>query len=86
MYGVKKIRIPLGNLISFLILNFDKVTPGIISRRFGKCKGNSLRDNVLARVDINFNILKIILFSRVVSIYSITGDKVNSFLIIRITK
>ena len=119
VYGVKKMRIPLGNSILFLTLGFNKVTPGIIFRRFDKCKGNFLGNKVLARIDvltrinisarinvsakvnvsigtdlsagfvlsgINFNILKMILFSEVVSIYFITGDKVNSFSIIGIAK
>ena len=37
-------------------------------------------------VDIGFNILEIILFSGVVSIYFITGDQINSLLTIGITK
>ena len=86
VYGVKKIRIPLGNSISFSTLNFNKVTPRAISRRFGRCEGNSSGDNVLARVDVGFDILEIILFSGVVSIYFVTGDKINSLLIIRIAK
>ena len=36
--------------------------------------------------EIGFNILEMILSSEVVSIYSITGDKVNSFLITGITE
>ena len=86
VYGVKKIRIPLGNSILFLILGFNKVTPGVIFQRFGKCKGNFLKDDILAKVNVGFNILEMILFSRVVSIYFITGDKINSLLIIGITK
>ena len=30
IYRVKKMRIPLGNSISFLMLGFNKVTPGVI--------------------------------------------------------
>ena len=30
VYRVKKIRMPLGNLISFLMLGFNKVTLGVI--------------------------------------------------------
>ena len=107
VYGVKKMRIPLGNSILFLMLGFNKVTPGVIFRRFGKCEGNSLGDKVLAKVNISarvdvstgvdlligfvlsgvdFNILEIILFSGVASIYFITGDKVNLFLITGITE
>ena len=86
VYGVKKMRIPLGNSILFLILGFNKVILGVIFRRFGRCEGNSLRDDILARVDVGFDILEMILFSGVVSIYFITGDKVNSFLIARITE
>ena len=36
--------------------------------------------------EVGFDILEMILFSEVVNIYFITGDKVNSLLIIRITK
>ena len=93
MYGVKKMRIPLGNLISFWILGFNKITPGIIFRRFGRYEGNSLRDNILINIlirsvlsEVGFDVLEIILFSEVVSIYFVTGDKVNSFLIIKIAK
>ena len=89
------------------MLGFNKVMLGIIFRRVGRCKGNSLGDNILAKIDvlakinfsagvnllvrsvlsdINFNILEIILFFKVVSIYSITGDKVNLLLIIKITE
>ena len=84
VYGVKKMRILLGNSILFLILGFNEVTPGVISRRFGRCKGNFLGDNVSARVDVGFNILEMILFSGVVSIYFVTGDKVNLLLIVGI--
>ena len=107
VYRVKKIRIPLGNSILFLTLGFDKVTPGIISQRFGRYEGYSSGDKVSAKVDIsariniftsinllirfvlngvNFNILEMILSFKVVSIYSITGDKVNSFPTIKITE
>ena len=95
MYGVKKIRIPLGNLTSFLTLGFIKITPGVIFQNFGKGKNNSLRGIISACIKvlirsvlnkIGFNILEIILFFKVVSIYSITRDKVNSFLITGITK
>ena len=107
MYAVKKIRIPLGNSILFLTLGFNKVMPRVIFRRFSRCEGNSLGDNILARIDIlarinfpaginflircvlskvGFNILKMILFFKVVSIYSITGDKVNSLLITSIAE
>ena len=83
---VKKMRIPLRNSILFLILGFNEITPRVISQRFGRYKGNSLRDNISARVNIGFNILKIILFSKVISIYFITGDKINSLLITKITE
>ena len=95
VYGVKKIRIPLGNSILFLTLGFNKVTPGVISRSFGRGEGDFLGGIVSACVkvlvgsvlsEVGFNILEIILFSEVVSIYFITGDKVNSFLIIGITE
>ena len=95
MYGVKKMRILLGSSILFLILGFNKVTLGVIFRRFGKYKGNSLGDNILMCInilirsvlsEISFDILEMILFSKVVSIYFITGDKVNSLLIAGITE
>ena len=107
VYGVKKMRILLGSSILFLMLGFNKVTLGVIFRRFGRCKGNFLGDNISARIDvlvkvnfpagvdfligcvlgeIGFNILEIISFSKVASIYFVTGDKVNLFLIAGITE
>ena len=95
VYGVKKIRMPLGSSILFLMLGFDKVMPGVISRSFGRGKGNSLGGVISACVKVligsvlskvGFNILEIILFSKVVSIHSVTGDKVNSFPIAGIAK
>ena len=44
-------RMPLGNSILFLTLGFNKVIPGVISRRFSRYKGNSLGNNILARVN-----------------------------------
>ena len=88
-------RIPLGNSILFLTLGFNKVTLRVIFRNFGKGKNDFLRDIILMCIKIliksvlnkiNFNILEIILFSKVVNIYFIIRDKVNSFLITRITK
>ena len=56
MYGVKKIRILLGNSILFLILSFNKVTPGVIFQKFGKYEDNSLGDNILAKIDVSVKI------------------------------
>ena len=95
MYGVEKIRMPLGSLISFLTLGFNKVTPGVIFRSFGRGEGDSLGGIVSVCIkvlvgsvlsEVSFNILEIISFSKVVSIYFVTRDKVNSLSIAGIIK
>ena len=95
VYRVKKIRIPLGNSTLFLTLGFNKVTPRVISRSFGKGEGDSLKGIISAYVkisvgsvlsEINFNILEIILSSKVASTHSVTRDKVNSLPTTGITK
>ena len=82
VYGVKKMRILLRNSILLLMLGFNKVMPGIISRRFGRYKNNSLGNNISMCINIlirsvlsiiGFDILEIILFSKVVNIYLLPG-------------